>query len=116
MVLPPVDRGALERAANYYTGRVYPFLPEPVGRQGFRGARAGAASLALGGRSAMTRRWTPGEDTAVRLADALDYEHGGRRLVELAERLGRSEAAVRQRASRLRLRRLDEVPDRVAPA
>ena len=62
----------------------------------------------------MTRRWTPGEDTAVRLADALDYEHGGRRLVELAERRGRSEAAVRQRASRLRLRRL-EVPDRVAP-
>lgn len=63
----------------------------------------------------MTRRWTPREDTAVRLAAALDYEHGGGRLVELAERLGRSEAAVRQRASRLRLRRL-EVPDRVAPA
>ena len=52
----------------------------------------------------------PGEDTAVRLADALDYEPGGRRLVELAERLGRSEAVVRQRASRLRLRRL-EVPE-----
>ena len=49
----------------------------------------------------MTRRWTPGEDTAVRLADALDYEHGGRRLVELADRLGWTEAAVRQRASRL---------------
>ena len=46
----------------------------------------------------------------MRLADALDYEHGGRRLVELAERLGRSEAAVRQWASRLRLRRL-EVPE-----
>ena len=49
----------------------------------------------------VTRRWPPGEDTAVRLADALDYEHGGRRLVELAERLGHSEAAVRQQASRL---------------
>ena len=29
MVLPPVDRGALERAANYYTGKVYPFYPSP---------------------------------------------------------------------------------------
>ncbi len=43
----------------------------------------------------------------MRLADALDYEHGGRRLVELAERLGRTEPAVRQRASRLRQRRLE---------
>ena len=59
----------------------------------------------------MPRRWTPSEDVAVRLADALDYEHGGRRLVELADRLGRTEAAVRQRASRLRLERLqDEEP------
>jgi hypothetical protein len=41
----------------------------------------------------------------VRLADALDYEHGGSRLRELANRLGRTEAAVRQRASRLRLER-----------
>ena len=41
----------------------------------------------------------------MRLADALDYEHGGRRLVELAERLGRTEAALRQRASKLRLAR-----------
>ena len=49
------------------------------------------------------RRWTPTEDTAVRLADARDYEHGGRRLVELADRLGRTESAVRQRASKLRL-------------
>ncbi len=55
----------------------------------------------------MTRRWTPTEDTAVRLADALDYEHGGRRLVELADRLGRTESAVRQRASKLRLQRLE---------
>ena len=54
----------------------------------------------------MPRRWTPSEDVAVRLADALDYEHGGGRLRELAERLGRSEAAVRQRASRLRAARL----------
>ena len=54
----------------------------------------------------MSRRWTPSEDVAVRLADALDYEHGGGRLRELAERLGRSEAAVRQRASRLRAARL----------
>ena len=41
----------------------------------------------------MARRWTPTEDTAVRLADALDYEHGGTRLRELAERLGRTEVA-----------------------
>ena len=50
----------------------------------------------------MARRWTQSEDTAVRLAVALDYEHGGQRLRELADRLGRTEAAVRQRASRLR--------------
>ncbi len=55
----------------------------------------------------MARRWTPTEDTAVRLADALDYEHGGRRLRELADRLGRTEAALRQRASRLRALRLE---------
>ena len=55
----------------------------------------------------MPRRWTPSEDVAVKLADALDYEHGGRRLRELAERLGRTEAAVRQRASRLRAARLE---------
>ena len=53
----------------------------------------------------MLRRWTPTEDTAVRLADALDYEHGGRRLRDLADRLGRTESAVRQRASKLRLER-----------
>ena len=50
----------------------------------------------------MARRWTQSEDTAVRLAAALDYEHGGQRLRELADRLERTEAAVRQRASRLR--------------
>ena len=50
----------------------------------------------------MARRWTESEDTAVRLAAALDYEHGGQRLRELADRLERTEAAVRQRASRLR--------------
>ena len=55
----------------------------------------------------MARRWTPTEDTAVRLADALDYEHGGTRLRELAERLGRTEAALRQRASRQRAARLE---------
>ena len=55
----------------------------------------------------MPRRWTPSEDVAVKLADALDYEHGGGRLRELAERLGRTEAAVRQRASRLRATRLE---------
>ena len=37
----------------------------------------------------MTRRWTPSEDTAVRLADALDYEYGGRRLAEFADQLAR---------------------------
>ena len=46
----------------------------------------------------MLRRWMPSEDIAVRLADALDAEDGGRRLLELARRLGRTEAAVRQRA------------------
>ena len=55
----------------------------------------------------MPRRWTPSEDVAVKLADALDYEHGGGRLRELAERLGRTEAAVRQRASRLRATRFE---------
>ena len=35
----------------------------------------------------MARRWTPTEDTAVRLADALDAEDGGRRLLEIARRL-----------------------------
>ena len=55
----------------------------------------------------MGSRWTETEDTAVRLAAALDWEHGGRRLVELADRLGRTEAAVRQRASRLRALQLE---------
>ena len=55
----------------------------------------------------MARRWTPTEDTALRLADALDYEHGGGRLRELADRLGRTEAALRQRASRLRAARVE---------
>ena len=45
----------------------------------------------------MGGRWTESADTAVRLASALDWEHGGRRLVDLAERLGRTESAVRQR-------------------
>ena len=43
----------------------------------------------------MTKRWTPAEDTAVRLADSLDYAYGGHRLLEVAERLGRTEATVR---------------------
>ena len=53
----------------------------------------------------MLRRWMPSEDIAVRLADALDAENGGRRLLELARRLGRTEAAVRQRAWGLRVAR-----------
>ena len=61
----------------------------------------------------MARRWTPTEDVAVRLAAALDWEHGGHRLVDLAERLGRTESAVRQRASRLRALQLDEDVDAV---
>ncbi len=56
----------------------------------------------------MGRRWTESEDTAVRLAAALDWEHGGRRLVELADRLGRTEGAVRQRASRLRALQVED--------
>ena len=47
----------------------------------------------------------PSEDVAVRLADALDAEDGGRRLLELARRLGRTEAAVRRRAWGLRAAR-----------
>ena len=53
----------------------------------------------------MPRRWMPSEDIAVRLADALDAEDGGRRLLELARRLGRTEAAVRRRAWGLRATR-----------
>ena len=53
----------------------------------------------------MPRRWMPSEDIAVRLADALDAEDGGRRLLELARRLGRTEAAVRRRAWGLRVAR-----------
>ena len=53
----------------------------------------------------MLRRWMPSEDIAVRLADALDAEDGGRLLLELARRLGRTEAAVRRRAWRLRTAR-----------
>ena len=55
----------------------------------------------------MTRRWTPTEDTAVRLADALDAADGGRRLLDLAPRLDRTEGALRQRASRLRTLQLE---------
>ena len=55
----------------------------------------------------MAGRWTESEDTAVRLAAALDYEDGGQRLRELADRLDRTEAAVRQRASRLRAAQLE---------
>ena len=61
------------------------------------GGRAGRA-----GGSTMTGCWTPSVDTAVRL----DYEHGGRRLAELADRLRRTEAAVGQRASKLGLERV----------
>ena len=51
----------------------------------------------------MAPRWTESEDTAVRLAAALDFEDGGQRLRELADRLGRTEAAVRRRAWQLRV-------------
>ena len=64
----------------------------------------------------MLRRWMPSEDIAVRLADALDAEDGGRRLLELARRLGRTEAAVRQRAWRLRAARLKAADLQVEPA
>ena len=63
----------------------------------------------------MLRRWMPSEDVAVRLADALDAEDGGRRLLELARRLGRTEAAVRRRAWRLRAVRLETADLRVEP-
>ena len=63
----------------------------------------------------MARRWTPSEDIAVRLADALDAEAGGRRLLELARRLGRTEASVRRRAWRLRTARLKAADLRVEP-
>ena len=51
--------------------------------------------------------WTESADTAVRPAAALDWEHGGRRLVDLAEQLGRTEGAVRQRAARRRAVQLE---------
>ena len=54
----------------------------------------------------MPRRWMPSEDIAVRLADALDAEDGGRRLLDPARRIGRTEAAVRRRAWHLRAARL----------
>ena len=63
----------------------------------------------------MLRRWMPSEDIAVRLADALDAEDGGRRLLEIARRLGRTEAAVRRRAWRLRADRLEAADLRVEP-
>ena len=63
----------------------------------------------------MLRRWTPSEDIAVRLADALDAEDGGRRLLDIARRLGRTEAAVRRRAWGLRAARLEAADLRVEP-
>ena len=63
----------------------------------------------------MLRRWMPSEDIAVRLADALDAEDGGRRLLEIARRLGRTEAAVRRRAWRLWTARLEAADLRVEP-
>lgn len=61
----------------------------------------------------MLRRWTDAQDIAVRLADALDYTHGGCRLAELAARFDRTESAVRQRASKLRLQRPSPDPGAV---
>ena len=43
----------------------------------------------------------------MRLADALDAADGGRRLLDLADRLGRTEAAARSRAARLRALRFE---------
>ena len=63
----------------------------------------------------MLRRWMPSEDIAVRLADALDAEDGGRRLLDIARRLGRTEAAVRRRAWRLRAARLEAADPLVQP-
>ena len=63
----------------------------------------------------MLRRWMLSEDIAVRLADALDAEDGGRRLLEIARRLGRTEAAVRRRAWRLRAARLEAADLLVEP-
>lgn len=48
------------------------------------------------------RPWTESEETAVRLAAALDYEFSGRRIREPAARLGRAEAAAPLRASQFR--------------
>ena len=49
---------------------------------------------------------------AVRLADVLDADDGGRRLLELAQRLGRTKAAIRRRAWSLRVAR-HEATDRL---
>ncbi len=56
----------------------------------------------------MARRWTESEDMALRLAAALDYEDSGQRLRALADRLGRTEAAVRWRAWRLRAAQIED--------
>ena len=63
----------------------------------------------------MLRRWMPSEDIAVRLADALDAEDGGRRLLDIARRLSRTEAAVRRRAWRLRAARFVAADPLVEP-
>ena len=68
-----------------------------AGESGTRPERI-ADPPASSGLRACPRRWMPSEDIAVRLADAFDAEDGGRRLLELARRLGRTEAAVRRRA------------------
>ena len=56
----------------------------------------------------------PSEDIAVRLADALHAEDGGRQLLELGRRLGRTEAAVRRPAWGLRADRLETAGPLVA--
>ena len=59
----------------------------------------------------MARRWTESEDTAVRLAAAFDFEDGGQRLRELADRLGRTEAAVRWRTWQLRAAPIEDAAE-----
>ena len=100
LALAGVDAAVAVWSADLARCLAWALIPGDAGRG--RPRRRGPAG------GFVTGRWTPTEDTAVRLADPLDYEHGGRRLVELTEWLGRTEAAVRQRASKLRVARLQD--------
>ena len=76
-----------------------------AGAAGAEGRPGGAAAPAL--RLTM-RRWTPSEDTAVRLADALDAGDGGRRLLTWPTGSAGPRRPSPTAVSRLRALRLEE--------